>query len=428
MVVHCEIKFDNNPNGIYFAGQTLSGVVEMTVDKPKKIRGLILKIEGYAKVEWQETQTYTDHHNNNNQTRTRTITYSGREDYISSTSYLIGSPQGNEIDLSPGQYRYNFQSLLPAQIPTSCETNNGYIRYLVTVILDRPFKFDLTYKVAFTVIKQLDLNYENPTLAIPLKMEFSKTFCCWCCKSKPIFIAASIERGGFVPGQIINVSVDINNESNYDFEDVKVSLKKIIRYNSQVPTLKSMEEILTEAEIRHGQIKKYSKHNFIQQLTIPPVPPTNLNYCRVLNVTYEVHVKCKGPTFSVDPFVKLPITIGTIPFHNQQYPSMPYASAPVLTPNSVNYDAMIGSFNNTPNPNSNGDIAPPPSYFDAVYTEANGNAVNLTESGEHSMGEKPFLPLYPVYSFNSTTNTLTNGEGSSNQNGQPSDIGFIQKY
>lgn len=49
-MVNCEVKFDNNPNGVYYSGQTLSGVIEITNDKPKKIRAVTLKIEGFAKV------------------------------------------------------------------------------------------------------------------------------------------------------------------------------------------------------------------------------------------------------------------------------------------------------------------------------------------------------------------------------------------
>ncbi len=59
----------------------------------------------------------------------------------------------------------------------------------------------MTYKLAFTVIKQLDLNYENPSLHLPLKMETSKTFCCGILRSKPIFMMASIPMGGYVPGE-----------------------------------------------------------------------------------------------------------------------------------------------------------------------------------------------------------------------------------
>lgn len=49
-MVLCEVKFDNNPQGIYYSGQILSGVVELNNEKERNIRGLSLRIEGFAKV------------------------------------------------------------------------------------------------------------------------------------------------------------------------------------------------------------------------------------------------------------------------------------------------------------------------------------------------------------------------------------------
>ena len=256
---------------------------------------------------------------------------------------------GNQIEVASGTYQYNFQAVLPPLLPTSFEAKHGSIRYLINVVIDRPWKFDLTYKVAFTVIKQLDLNYENPALKIPTKMEIVDTFYCGLCKTAPLFLAASIPISGYVAGQNITVSVEINNESRIDVDDVKISLKKIIFYNSQTPSKRTKEEILTEAEIRCGGVLKRNKGKFAQKLLIPAVPPSNLNYCRVLNVSYEVHVTAKIAGVHRNPLLKLPITVGTVPLNvplQQQHAlTYPSASAPSHTPSPTNQYSFTDTLN-----------------------------------------------------------------------------------
>lgn len=262
---------------------------------------------------------------------------------------------GNQIEIAPGAYQFNFQAILPPLLPTSFEAKHGSIRYLINVVIDRPWKFDLTYKVAFTVIKQLDLNYENPALKIPTKMEIVNTFYCGLCKTAPLYFAVSIPISGFVSGQNIPVSVEINNESRIDVEDIKITLKKIIFYNSQTPRRMTKEEILTEAEIRCGGVLQRNKGKFDQKLLIPAVPPSNLNYCRVLNVSYEIHVTAKIAGVHRNPVIKIPITIGTVPLHvpllqNQQQFAINYPTAPSQTPSPTNQYSFSDAINRQTSP------------------------------------------------------------------------------
>lgn len=104
-----------------------------------------------------------------------------------------------QTELSPGLHKFNFSCVLPPQLPTSFESKYGYIRYQVKVEVERPWKFDVKFCFAFTVIKVLDLNYENPALRSPLKQEITKTFF-FGLSSKPLFISAEIPMSGFVAG------------------------------------------------------------------------------------------------------------------------------------------------------------------------------------------------------------------------------------
>lgn len=122
---------------------------------------------------------------------------------------------------------YNFSCTLPPLLPTSFEGRYGHIRYTICVTLERPWKFDQTYRVGFTVLKAIDLNYDTPALRMPCQMDMMKNFCCGPCRSGPFSMSASIPLSGYVPGQLIVVVANISNGTNIRVEEVKFSLKKV---------------------------------------------------------------------------------------------------------------------------------------------------------------------------------------------------------
>lgn len=100
----------------------------------------------------------------------------GHEEYFENHYYLLGSKNGSEITLPPGEHLYPFTCVLPQNLPSSFEGEFGHIRYTIKVVLDRPWKFDQETKMAFTVITPLDLN-RDPDMKVCLL--FFKSFGVW---------------------------------------------------------------------------------------------------------------------------------------------------------------------------------------------------------------------------------------------------------
>lgn len=240
-----------------------------------------------------------------------------------------------QAEFAAGLHKFNFSCQLPPQLPTSFESKYGHIRYQVKVEIERPWKFDIKYCFAFTVLKVLDLNFESPALRSPLKTEVKKNFF-FGLGSKTLFVSAEIPSSGYVAGQSVKITVTINNESNVDVEEIKISLKKFIHYNSQSPRRKTRERVESAAEVRHAGITGKNKGNIEAQLTLPAVPPTNTAFCSVLQVSYEIHIQAKVGGIHRSPYLRLPITMGTVPLQGYQF------SAPTLI-NSSNWQLQPGS-------------------------------------------------------------------------------------
>ena len=267
---------------------------------------------------------------------------------------------GNPIDILPGIHTFNFSCFLPQMLPSSFEGQYGHIRYTVTVSLERPWKFDQTYKVGFTVLKHLDLNYDSPALRIPTKFDLVKTFGCFCCSSKPLMVTIQTPISGFVPGQIIPVSIKLINESHVDVEAIKVRLVKIIEYKTTCPSTQTKTERKILQDRRTEGVKKHSKAQYDENILVPAVPPTNCTLCRIISIRYEIEIKAKTRGMHADPVANIPVTIGTIPLlnvFNPQYslPTAPEDQYSASAPNSLSNEVPM-SFFETPEVTGESDL------------------------------------------------------------------------
>lgn len=261
----------------------------------------------------------------------RTVHYHGRQDYLHSTTYLAGSKEGNTIELLPGIHTYRFSCVLPPNLITSLEAEHGHVRYTVKVALERSWKLEKSYKVAFTVLRHVNLNEELFEIRFPAKMEKAKVFCCGPCQSDPMYISAEIPISGYVPGQTIAVKIDVNNQSRKNMDEISTKLVQIVSFISQTPRcqVKAISTVL--AEVRCAGVNGQSKATYEQHLLIPPMPPTSRS-CQVLTINYCVEIEGKISGLVINPKVQIPVTLGTIPLSVSAIPSFgtTVPSAPVL--------------------------------------------------------------------------------------------------
>ncbi|KAK0090830.1 hypothetical protein PV326_004003 [Microctonus aethiopoides] len=426
------IVFDN-PWNTYYPGQTLTGRVIIQVDSPKKIRGINVKLKGEANTCWA-TDRQEINHEGHYENESQTVT--GHEEYFNIQYNIFGSPSGGEIELPVGENSYPFTCALPPNLPSSFEHDYGHVRYTVKAIIDRPWKFDHETKMAFTIVSNFDLNKETRA-AEPIHMELSKTFCCLCCGSPPLNVNVIIPVKGYVPGQTMIARLNIDNKSGIIVETVKLILRKIVTFKANNPRTDTRRDKIIVAEVSKGPIEAHATADYEQKLDIPPLPPSNLTNCGIIDLEYNLKVEaCVTGWYHRNLKSNTLVFIGTVPLLNYQSLILPsptkigfnvgdgsdvhpdksadptyggYPSGyPAFSPGS-GYPSTTPTAPEPP-PNYNSDIPaqiqpnsnfypnlPPPSY-----EEAGWSVRSLRERGEseHVLGNcGHFAPRYPVYNF-----------------------------
>ncbi|KAK7861788.1 hypothetical protein R5R35_011960 [Gryllus longicercus] len=383
-VEYFRIHFDN-PYATFFCGETVTGHVALKLKKEKRLRAIEIKFFGASEVKWQEH--YTQRQGNRNVTRT--IVYYAQEVYIDNTACVLGGQDG-DTTLPPGEYTYHFALVLPPALPSSFEGTIGHVRYTVKAKIVRPWRFNHESKVAYSVLSVLDLN-NVANIQVPLTASVEKTLCCMCCRSGPVALAASLPFSGFVPGQRVQMLLEVDNQSSSQVT-VKCSLVQKVMYTAASGfNVKSMEARITVEQETLGVVEKKGSKNFQSGMVIPPLPTSFLLYCNCIEIAYFLEVEGVISGVHTNAVMEIPIVIGMIPLRNQ-FQSIQATDAQVPSTSEIPTVYVIHS---SP-PGYDYPDLPPPSYEECVSGRAD---IRSDDDSKDLQGSTDFAPRYPMYRF-----------------------------
>ncbi|VVC26826.1 Arrestin-like, N-terminal,Immunoglobulin E-set,Arrestin C-terminal-like domain [Cinara cedri] len=306
-VQNLQIIFDN-PTSVFMPGQSVTGRVLIAVGGSVKIRNVKLKCKGEAEVSWTEQESRS---NDNGQTENYSVKYDATEEYFENKITLVGG--GGESKLEEGEHVYPFNISLPHQLPSTFNGEHGHVRYSVKVVIDIPWGKDKEKETIFEVISPLNLN-DEPSLAEPIKEEKEKYYCCCCCESGPMTLVACIPYTGFVPGQIIPLTIELDNNSNVTIDAVKIILEREITFKASHPSERRKNSSSELALLRLQGIEAHASKTWSEQMTVPnSLMFANLKYCGIITDKYVLKVEAISGSLYENTVVNVKITMGNIP-------------------------------------------------------------------------------------------------------------------
>lgn len=364
-----------NPVKTYYPGAIVRGYIYLTLLSLKKCRGIKIKVKGEAKTSWNRTE-------GKGQTR-----YTGHEEYLARKQYLLGG-RDDEVELSAGNHIFHFEFNLPSSLPSSFESKLGYIRYTLKATIDLPWQIDIETKSAFTVISTYNLNADPNASASAVETR-THSFGCFS-PTPPLTATLSMPVRGYVPGQVIPINININNLADVTIYHVRLKLIKKVTFKATKPRKQIRKKDTTVKEIHEGRIEDINI-SFDEFIEVPPLPPSNLNQCGIIDVQYVLELKIYVDKFCARNLkFTTPVLIGTVPLNNGHFftsaLSSEAPSSSVPTPSAPPDYSTVIKFE-----------LPPPTYEESLFVTEN---LKDDDDSGHVMGiNDRFAPRYPVYKF-----------------------------
>ncbi|XP_070689807.1 arrestin domain-containing protein 1a [Pempheris klunzingeri] len=286
-----DITFDKN-KVVYSPGDSISGSVTIKVSQPLQCKDIKVSCNGFCGVTNKVNDT----------------AWMEEEQYFNSTISVA-----DKGTLKPGEHPFPFKFLIPASAPTSFEGNYGRIIYRVRAFIDTPrFAKDYNTEKAFYLLSLLNLN-EVPDIWGTCSSAVTQQFTYMLVKTGTMVLKAQTDMRGYTPGQIIQVTANIHNQSGKTTGNMVASLMQRVTYETKKPT----HDLRTIAEVEGGVVKAGKEVEWKEQIIVPPLPQSCLAGCELIKIEYYVKVSLKSP----DVMLTLPIHIGNVSLDKKLHPS-----------------------------------------------------------------------------------------------------------
>lgn len=236
------------------------------------------------------------------------------------------------------------------------ESSYGHIRYLVKLSFERPWKNDIIYQKDIIVRGSQDLNHNADQLSKPTKAEAMTSF--YFGLTEPLIVTATTPRSGYVPGDVIELTMHVNNQSSVDVKCITVKLQRVDTFISQLPRVEQRQEFTVLEERITGKIAKRQDAKLEENILIGPGIPSDDSHCRVIQVKYELDITVQPIRSRKRLTLKLPIVLGTTAITNNGH-----------LPNRAlekQQEALLGYAPSAPMASEVDDVqdGAPPSYLD----------------------------------------------------------------
>lgn len=299
-----DILFDKQ-HPVYCPGELLTGKVLLNISDRLRINSLRLSVKGDAKVnllkdKGSNEETIQAHH------------VHASENYF----HLDLAILNKEIEfINVGNHEYPFSIKLSDNLPSSFQHENGKIQYSIKAHIDIPWAFDKEVKKHFVIMAIVDLN-ENPGLNELKTVAEDKYLGFGLFKSKPIKVTFTLEKTGFISGESVVYTANIQNETNKEIAYIKVILVQNCKFTVKDESVTHSRKI---CQVEYGKrigsksAERWTFSNFV----IPQVCPTSNGECALIDVSYELMLKFDTTGLSKSKKVSIPIVIGTITLNSQ---------------------------------------------------------------------------------------------------------------